>query len=647
MRSPLLSLVVLAALGVGCGQQRQSPPVAPVDRQVLAEDSRAMAGRYAQWRKSVHAQSFKNSPNASMPVDLGDPVQYRFVMNRLQSAGLSTVTAPRLFVRLANLRARARPLAEPAKVGALQTSTPEQPWCGHMIPLGASGSDASLARFEGTGLTSCFNGSDYGYVDVNAFSTNSTQNVFTLIASESHEEYAGKVLETAPLHLALARSHEEELFVDSLAMAFNEATGQEHLTYTSVSATLDPETGDGEILVEHPKELMVPSAEDKAIRMCLERGSIHGSLDCDYGTVRKNPDGTFTPFVSTGGTGIAAVDKDATLASHAEGGTSTWTADPNAYWEPAEGLVYDKARFQVPARGVFKPTLLPECQVEKVTSKVAALLLDSGGWCEGGYTTGTLVGKGELPWKTPTLPGEYPFNGIMDFGAGNCVDNAQNVRLEMWVYAEGTCPDPFGGEPEPFRIPSKRVVEPVDYTRLCMAEGTQVETADGKRVVVEQVKVGDKLLANGKGLALTVTTVSRGGESKPLMKLRDERGHEVMVTDTHPMVTAKRGLVQAGELKVGEAVLTNSGPAKLVAVARVPYQGSVYNFALGTPEELAKAGPEARTMFANGFLVGDSLSQQALDKAHRVDARAVLTKLHGAWHQDYRLSLERRKVSRR
>jgi hypothetical protein len=144
-----------------------------------------------------------------------------------------------------------------------------------------------------------------------------------------------------------------------------------------------------------------------------------------------------------------------------------------------------------------------------------------------------------------------------------------------------------------------------------------------------------------------VTTVSRGGESKPLMKLRDERGHEVMVTDTHPMVTAKRGLVQAGELKVGEAVLTNSGPAKLVAVARVPYQGSVYNFALGTPEELAKAGPEARTMFANGFLVGDSLSQQALDKAHRVDARAVLTKLHGAWHQDYRLSLERREVSRR
>ena len=51
----------------------------------------------------------------------------------------------------------------------------------------------------------------------------------------------------------------------------------------------------------------------------------------------------------------------------------------------------------------------------------------------------------------------------------------------------------------------------------------------GRVVPVEQVKVGDKLLSNGKGLALTVTTVSRGGETDAMVKLRDERGHEVMV----------------------------------------------------------------------------------------------------------------------
>jgi hypothetical protein len=81
---------------------------------------------------------------------------------------------------------------------------------------------------------------------------------------------------------------------------------------------------------------------------------------------------------------------------------------------------------------------------------------------------------------------------------------------------------------------------------------------------------------------------------------------------------------------------------KLVSVERVPYQGLVYNFALGTPEELAKAGPEARTMFADGFLVGDSQTQTELEKQRRVDAREVLAKLHGAWHEDYRHSQQRR-----
>ena len=645
--SSLLSLALLATLAVGCGQQRQAPPLEAVDKQVLAEDSRAMAGRYEEWRKSLHAHSRGGSANEQMPLDLNDPVQYRFVMNRLKAAGLTSLTAPRLFSKLTELKSRlplpARPMA--GKVTAQQT-TPEQPWCGHMIPLGTSGSDAAALRFEGTGLTSCFAGSDYGFVDFNAYSTNSNQSVFELLASESREEYAGKVLETAPVNLALARSREQELFVDSVAMAFNELTGQDHLTYTSVTATLHPELADSDITVEHPRDLLDVQPHDNAIRMCLERGSIHGVLDCDYGSVRKNADGTFTPFVSSGATGIAAVDKDASLATLENGGTPTWIADKKAYWEPQPGP-YDRTRFQVPARGVFRPHVLPECTVEKVTSKVVAILQDSGGWCEEGYTSGTTVGKGHLPWTTPTVPGEYPFDGILDFGKGNCVDNAQNVRVEMWVYAEGTCPDPFGGEPEPFRCPSKKVVEPVDYKRVCMAEGTQVVTAEGKPVTVEQVKVGDKLLSNGKGLALTVTTVSRGGETKPLVKLRDEKGHEVRVTDTHPMVSAKRGLVQAGELKVGEVVLTQAGPTKLVGVERVPYQGMVYNFALGTPEELAKAGPEARTMFANGFLVGDSQSQAALEKERRVDARAVLAKLHGSWHQDYRLSQERRKTARR
>jgi len=80
------------------------------------------------------------------------------------------------------------------------------------------------------------------------------------------------------------------------------------------------------------------------------------------------------------------------------------------------------------------------------------------------------VGKGQLPWTTPTVPGEYPFDGILDFGTGNCLQNAQNVRLDIWVYTEGTCPDPWAASPS-LQLPSKTVVKPVDYKKVCMAEG--------------------------------------------------------------------------------------------------------------------------------------------------------------------------------
>ncbi|WNG51323.1 hypothetical protein F0U60_49730 [Archangium minus] len=626
MRSPskMMLAMMLAALGAGCSQQRQAP-----------EDSRAMAQYYAQWQQSLHAQSKKGGANAQMPIELSDEVQYRFVKNRLKAAGLNAQNAPRLFARLEEIRSRGKQAAGVSGLGG----TTQGAWCGHMIPLGGVGRDVAQARFQGTGLTSCFNGSDYAFVDLNAFITDGARMVFEPVGSESYEEYGGKVLETAPLSLSLPRLAGKELLADSLAIAFNEVTGQEHLTYTSVTATLHPPVGEGDILVDHPRELLDETPSDQAIRICLERGSAEGFLDCDYGAVRVLPDGGWKPFAGAA-TGIAAVDVEASKAFALDGGTPTWIPDRSAYWEP-EVKPFDPTRFQVPTRGKFVPHVLEECQVTKVTSKVAAILLDTGGLCEAGGTPGTTVAQGELPFKPSTAPGEFPFDGIMDFGTGNCLNNAQNVRLEIWVYAEGTCPDPFGGEPEPFRCPSKAEVQPVDYKRGCLAEGTQVTRADGKAVPVEQVKVGDTLLANGKGLALTVTTVHRGGERKPLVKLRDDHGGEVQVTDTHPLVTVARGVVPAGELKVGEAVLTRAGARKLVAVERVPYEGRVYNFSLGTPEELAHVGLESRSLYANGFLVGDSQLQAELEKQKRLDAREVLARLHGAWHEDFRLSRAR------
>ncbi len=244
---------------------------------------------------------------------------------------------------------------------------------------------------------------------------------------------------------------------------------------------------------------------------------------------------------------------------------------------------------------------------------------------------------------------EFPFDGLVDFGK-DCLSTLQNTKLVVRSTVKSTCIVLGATSPQATQsgINTRTTsVQTLDWRNSCLAKGTQVVKADGQSVPVEQVKVGDKLLANGNGLALTVTTVSRGGESKPVVKLRDEKGAEVMVTGTHPMVTAKRGVVQAGELKVGEVLLTRAGATKLVGVERVPYNDEVFNFALGTPEELAKAGPEARTLYANGFLVGDSQTQLTLEKQQVRDTREVLTKLNGAWHEDFRRHQARQKSARR
>jgi hypothetical protein len=482
-------------------------------------------------------------------------------------------------------------------------------------------------------------------VDLAAFATTREGKSFELLAAESYQEYAGKVLETPPVEVSLKRGPDALLVVDSLFLAFDEGSGQQHISYSVVEATSN--IGHGRIQVEHPRDLVdLHGDEPDTIRICLERGSIHGFPDCDYGAVRANPDGSFTPFLSTGTTGIAGIDVEATLR---DGGTPTWTADPGAYWEPPPPETFDPRDFQVPARGRFVPKMPAECTVESPPlSKVVAILTETGGWCLPGRDDGTTVGKGHLPWTTPTVPGEHPFDGIINFGIENCLHEGQSIRLQMWVYAEGYCKDPFGGDDIRFLCPGKQEISRLDYKRICLAEGTQVLRADGTPVPVEEVKVGERLLSNASGRALTVTTLSRGGEGKPLVKLRDQAGEEVMMTETHPVVTGRRGVVQAGEVVPGDALLTRDGPRTVVAVERVPYDGMVYNVALGTPEELkAAGGPEARTLYANGFLVGDSVMQEEMEKARRTDAREVLARLHESWHRDFHLQQAAKKSARR
>ncbi|QRK10309.1 hypothetical protein JQX13_09560 [Archangium violaceum] len=640
------ALACLAMLGTGCGQQK-APSRQEADRRVLAADSLHMARLYARWQQEVQAQGKggrKNDDGRQMPIDLSDDAQYSFVKNRLLAAGNTPENSPQLFRRLEKARKEKKTGTPPGAAAreALLTSqtsgeSSEGSRCGHLLPLtDVVTSDTSVARFQASGLVTCFNGSDYSYADVTAFAANPERTRFRVLDTQSLEEYAGAVLETPPVDLGLAVGTGEELFVDSMAMAFDESTGESHLSYAAAESSIVALTArDYNILrIEHPRELVGNHFQDNPIRTCLERGYLQGYLDCDYATGSKDPvTGVFTPFAKPY-TGISAVDPSASKPPMGE-----WVPARGHYWEPAGG--YDVSHLYVAMSGEYLVSLPEHCNVDTLTSDASVILMERGGKCSAGTAPGTSVLKGSIPFKTPfadtSLPAllHVPFSGVADFGR-DCLRQFQNARLMLRATMRATCTDSRGNQTSYTRSRFQDIVN-VDWRNACLAEGTRVTKADGKTVPVEQVKLGDKLLANGRGVALTVTAVSRGGEHKPLVKLRDEQGGEVMVTETHPMVTAKRGVVQAAELKVGEALLTRTGTATLVGVERVPFSGQVFNFALGTPEELASVGPEARTLYANGYLVGDSHMQATLEKRRTLDTRELLTRLDGAWHEDFRL----------
>ena len=641
----------LAMLGAGCDQQKT--PAREVDKQALAADSLYMARLYAGWEKQLEAQEHSHGGRGSqMELDLADDTQFRFVKNRLLASGSTPENSPQLFRKLETLRKEKKtgtPGPKARKDRLTSTGEPtENSRCGHLLPLSdVASADNTVVKFQASGLVTCFNGSDYAYADVTAFAANRERTQFRVLGTESLEEYASAVLETPPLPLSMKVDPEEELFVDSVAIAFDEDTGEQHLSYTVAESSLVA-LGAHDInliTIHHPRELIGKRYSDNPIRTCLERGAVSGFLDCDYASGSKDPvTGIFKPFAKPF-TGVGAADPE---ASH-----SVWIPAAGAYWTPASGA-YDPSHLYLPMRGGYQVTLPSSCTMDALTSDVTVILMERGGRCSAGTLPGTSVLRGSLPFKTPYRD-DYdptklnaPLDGLVDFGK-DCLDQYQNARVLMRATLKATCVGYEGYADTSWSYTRSRYLDIInlDWNNACLAEGTRVTKADGSQVPVEQVKVGDQLLAKGRGQALTVTTVSRGGERKPLVKLRDALGGEVMVTQTHPMVTATRGVVQAGELKAGDSLLTRAGAAKLVGVERVPFSGDVFNFALGTPEELAVATPGTNTMYANGYLVGDSQMQLTLEKQRSSDSREVLARLNGAWHEDFRLHQARSKSARR
>ncbi|WP_093526099.1 Hint domain-containing protein [Stigmatella erecta] len=608
----VVSCFLPLALGVAaCSQQKPPAELTVALRQELSNDSLAMSRAYAQWASTQPREK------SQMPVDLADSSQYRFVMNRLRASGNTPQNSPRLFARLEQSRAKA---VAATKNGVSPLA--EDDWCWHFI-ANREAVVGNKAQFTQDGTVTCPGKAEYAYVDVSAYNTNAEHTEYTMLGSSSTEGYTEAVLGTEELKVDINVAPGRELHLDSMTIAYDDTRGLEQLTYAMVANAVPDRESDLTLL--EPTERIGGAP----IRVCLERGSAFGNLDCDYASVNKTGNVT-RPFQSPY-TGLSSINRTESNNQH------TWVAQ--GYWPPRTG-VYDASRLYLPMKGSFDPGAAngSNCEItDNLQGTADIILIEAGGRCKS-TKPGDTVASAALDWK-PTIPVQLTrdFDGLVDFGT-DCLGYEQDVQLVVSVKATAKCGAQHG---VPRARSNKEKI--LDFKNSCLAEGTQVLRADGNPSPVEKIQVGEKVLSNAQGRALTVTTVSKGIESRKMVHLRDAQGRDVMVTSKHPLLTAEGKVLAAEALKAGDVVQTQDGVTRLSSVERVPYNGQVYNLTLGTDEELATVGRQERTLIANGFRVGDNQMQTELERQTR-SPENILAKLSKPWHQDYHNDLARREV---
>jgi hypothetical protein len=192
----------------------------------------------------------------------------------------------------------------------------------------------------------------------------------------------------------------------------------------------------------------------------------------------------------------------------------------------------------------------------------------------------------------------------------------------------------------PLTPPNVQIAQPLRITNSCLAAGTMVSVGGGKARRIEDIHVGDQV-ASPYASNLTVIDTTIGTERTPIVHIKDSQGHELMLTEMHPLYVVDRGMVPAKLLKAGDQVRTEDGSSQLVSVTRESYPGQVFNLKVGTPEEARALGVDQTAVYANGFMVGDSQIQANYEMAEVLAKNAQPKKVSARFRSDYQSSLRR------
>jgi hypothetical protein len=175
---------------------------------------------------------------------------------------------------------------------------------------------------------------------------------------------------------------------------------------------------------------------------------------------------------------------------------------------------------------------------------------------------------------------------------------------------------------------------PMEFVYGCLAPGTEITMANGRKRRIETVKADEYL--RGTKSQHKVTGYTRGPEKRGLYEVVTANNRRLRLTEMHPVPLTDGQVKLAKELHPDDVVTTEKGPSKIVQVTQVHYDGIVWNLNLGGPAPSKTAiDIEDHTFYANGILVGDGRAQTHFSRKREEKADEVLARLPPEWHTDF------------
>ncbi|NNJ16058.1 hypothetical protein CSV86_012870 [Pseudomonas putida CSV86] len=266
----------------------------------------------------------------------------------------------------------------------------------------------------------------------------------------------------------------------------------------------------------------------------------------------------------------------------------------------------------------------------------------AGGGCNVYFQQGTVLEQQYWTANGQTISWNYPASAFPN--TGNCINYYDGTAANLWVTAYVALNGSQGQEP-PFGTlnftsdrtylgtPGVNIIPPLYIMQGCLAEGTEITLADGsKRPVEAFTGKGGESVKSADGKTSEVHGTTQGTEPHPMIRIKTDAGHDLLVTRTHPMILANGLPLQARYLRVGDELASLEGKARVTLLTLEDYKGKVHNL-------LTQPYPTSGTYYAGGLLTGDANMQQSLASVgertplrSRAEIRASLPK---EWLQDF------------